>query len=102
MYLAAVEAAVAAPGRWVEILAAVEAAVAAPGRWVEIPRSFKTEFNASITGTCLQGGYLRVEPREGDRPIVVQGKRYIRTAAPVETRHRRVGDEWRLRIRLTS
>jgi hypothetical protein len=83
-------------------LAAVEAAVASPGRWIEIPRGFDTEFNASITGTCLASGYLRVEPREGDVPVIVQGKRYIQTPAPVDPRTRKVGDQWRLSIRYRS
>jgi hypothetical protein len=80
-------------------LAAVESAVASPGRWVDIPRSFSTEFNASITGSCLQGGYLRVQPHEGDVPVVVAGKRYIRTAAPVVPRVQKVRDEWQLSVR---
>lgn len=82
-------------------LAAVAAATAEPGEWVEVPRGFKTEFNASVTGQCLEGGYLRVEPRDRDVPIVVDGKRCIRTPAPVETRRRRAGDGWRLSIRFT-
>jgi hypothetical protein len=80
-------------------LAAVRKAIEAPGEWVELPRDFRTEFNASITGSCLEGGYLRVEPRVGDTPVVVQGKKYIRTAGPVEARYRKVGDAWRLSIR---
>src|SRR3954447_37121 len=79
-------------------LAAVERAVSRPGGWVEIPRDFVSEANASVTAGFLEQGYLRVEPREGDVPVVVQGKRYIRTAAPVETRRRQVDDEWRRRI----
>jgi len=80
-------------------LDAVRRATGTPSEWVEVPRDFKTEFNASITGSCLEGGDLRVEPREGDIPVVVQGHRYIRTAGPVETRSRKVGDAWRLSIR---
>jgi hypothetical protein len=45
------------------------------------------------------GGYLRVEPREGDTPIVVRGKPYIRTAAPVTPRVRQADDGWKLSIR---
>ena len=80
-------------------LAAVEDAVACPGRWIDIPRSFETEFNASITGSCLEGGYLRVQPRDGDTEARVRGKRYIATAGPVETRIATDGDGWQLSIR---
>jgi len=80
-------------------LSAVQRAVQTPGVWVEVPRSFPSEFNASITGSCLEHGYLRVEPREGDVPIVVHGKRCIRTAGPVKTCIRNVGDAWQLSIR---
>ena len=83
-------------------LHAVETAIATPGQWVEIPRGFESEYNASITGSCLEGGYLRVQPREGDVPVTVRGKTYIKTAAPVEARPRKVGDEWRLGIRYRS
>ncbi len=80
-------------------LTAVEDAVADPGRWIVLPRRFSTEFNASITGYCLREGYLRVQPRKGDTPVSVQGKRYIRTAAPVASKADRDGDEWRLSVR---
>jgi hypothetical protein len=80
-------------------LATVEQAVAHPGRWVEVPRRFDTEFNASITGSCLRDGYLRVQPREGDIPVLVQGRRYIRTAAPVECRVHREPNGWALSVR---
>jgi hypothetical protein len=83
-------------------LAAVENAVATPGRWIEIPRGFDTEFNASITVTCLEGGYLRVQPRAGDEELVVRGKRYIKTAALVDSRTHRIGDEWRVSIRFAG
>jgi hypothetical protein len=80
-------------------LAAVERAVAEPGRWIEVPRRFRTEANASVTGRCLQGGYLRVQPREGDDHVIVGGRRYVRTAAPVTPCAEPDGDEWRLSIR---
>ena len=80
-------------------LASVEEAVATPGRWIEIPRAFDTEFNASVTGGCLEGGYLRVQPRAGDDTLLVRGKRYVRTAAPVDVRTRKTDDGWRLSIR---
>lgn len=83
-------------------LAAVEAAHAQPGRWVEIGRAFDTEFNASVTAGRLERGYLRVQPRQGDPPIVVEGKRYIRTASPVDTRVRASDGEWRLSIRFSG
>jgi len=60
-------------------LAAVEEAIGQPGRWIELGRDFDTEFNAAITGSCLGGGYLRVQPRDGDVPVTIGGKRYIRT-----------------------
>lgn len=81
-------------------LASVERALAQPGIWVEIPRTFKTEFNARITGSCLEGGYLRVEPRDGDTPKIVSGKRYIATAGPVMTRVERRDGEWILRVQI--
>jgi hypothetical protein len=83
-------------------LASVEDAVATPGRWIEIPRGFDTEFNASITGTCLEGGYLRVQPREGDEELAVRGKRYIKTPALVDARTHWIGEEWRLSIRFAG
>jgi hypothetical protein len=72
-------------------LDAVRRATDTPNEWVEVPRDFKTESNASITGSCLEGGYLRVEPGEGDIPVVVQGHRYIRTAGPAEPARARSG-----------
>lgn len=55
-----------------------------PGSWIDV-RVFDTEFNASITGSCLQGGYLRVEPRDGDEPYVgPKGQRWMATPSPVE------------------
>lgn len=83
-------------------LTAIEAAVATPGRWVEIPRRFNTQANVLITARCLERGYLRVRPRNGDVPMIVDGQRYIKTAAPVDTRPREVGDGWQLGIRFIS
>jgi hypothetical protein len=80
-------------------LATVQRAVTQRDQWIDVPSRFDTEFNASITGTCLRDGYLRVRPRDGDTPVVVQGKRYIKTAAPVEYRVRREPDGWVLSIR---
>ena len=80
-------------------LATVERAIAQRDRWIDVPRRFDTEFNASITGTCLRDGYLRVHPRDGDDAVVVKGKSYIKTAAPVEYRVRREPDGWVLSIR---
>jgi hypothetical protein len=79
-------------------LAAVQRAVARPGEWTDV-RVFKTEANANVTAHCLAGGYLRVEPRDGDTPIKVRGKTYIATAAPVKTTISRELDGWRLKIR---
>ena len=82
-------------------LAAVERAVRRPGEWIEVPRRFETEFNAKMTGSCLRGGYLRVQPRRGDQPITMNGKRYIATAAPVTTRVEPAPKGgWRLEIRV--
>jgi hypothetical protein len=83
-------------------LAAVDRAVAEPNCWIEIPRRFDTEFNARITGSCLSGGYLRVQPREGDVAVLVQGKRCIETAAPMTAFVEQDGDAWMLRIRYES
>ena len=79
-------------------LAAVERAVARPGTWTDV-RVFDTEFNAQITASCLEGGYLRVQPRDDDHPISVRGKRYIATAAPVETTVDNGPNGWMLKIR---
>lgn len=80
-------------------LTAVERAVARPGTWTDV-RVFATEFNARMGADCLAGGYLRVQPREGDRPTLVAGKRYIATAAPVETKVDEGPDGWLLKIRM--
>jgi hypothetical protein len=80
-------------------VAAVERAIATPGRWIELPRRFRTEFNASITADCLRGGYLRVEVREGDAPIYVAGKRYLKTPARVAARVERDREGWLVLIR---
>ena len=79
-------------------LRTVEAAVADPGRWVEVPRLFATEMNAAVTGYCLEGGYLRVKPR-GDERILVNGKAFLRTAAPVDSRVEGSGAEWKLHLK---
>jgi hypothetical protein len=80
-------------------LDAVDAAVAKPGVWVEVPRQFRTRYNAEKTGSCLQGGYLRVQPREGDVPIQAEGQLCIKTAAPVTPRIESDDDVWKLSIR---
>lgn len=80
-------------------LVAVQDAVNQPGHWIEVPREFETEFNASITGSCLEGGYLRVQPQEGDQPVTVRGRRYIKTAAPVDARVTEADGKWRLSLR---
>ena len=83
-------------------IAAVERAIAAPGRWIEVPRRFQTQFNANVTAVCLRGGYLRVEVRDDDTPIYVAGKRYLKTPAPVHARVERDYDGWLVRIRHDS
>jgi hypothetical protein len=81
-------------------LAAVEEAVERPGRWITIPRTFKTRTNAQVTAGCLGSGYLRVQPRDGDRLVKAEGKPCIATAAPVTARvDARPNGEWTLRIR---
>lgn len=82
-------------------LAAVERAVARPGTWTDV-RLFAGEFNARMAANCLAGGYLRVHPRESDTPVTVAGKRYIATAAPVETIVEEGPDGWLLKIRTRS
>jgi hypothetical protein len=85
---------------WTDLdLASVERAVAEQGRWIEVPRRFRTEANASVTGRCLEGGYLRVKARDGDEHVVVDGRRLLRTAAPVTARVEPDDDVWRLSIR---
>ncbi len=79
-------------------IAAVERAVASPGLWIEIPRRFRTEFNAKMTADCLRGGHLRVEVRPGDTPIVVAGKRYLKTPARVLARVEHDRQGWLVRI----
>jgi hypothetical protein len=55
-------------------LAAVERAVARrAGTWTDV-RVFDAEFNAQITARCLEGGYLRAQPRDGDRPVTISGQ----------------------------
>ncbi len=80
-------------------LAAVRDAVHSPGSWVVVRRTFDTEANAGVTASCLRGGYLRVIPYAGDDAIDVSGKRYLRTAAPVQTRITKVDGGWCLEVR---
>jgi hypothetical protein len=80
-------------------LATVEAAVANPGHWIEVQREFATEMNAAVTGHCLKGGYLRVAPRHGEASLLVNGKIFLRTAAPVDVKADGAGTEWRLHLR---
>lgn len=81
-------------------LGAVGRAVDCPGQWVEVRRHFESEFNAEKTASCLQEGYLRVEPEKGDTPLVVEGKRYIATPAPVTPRvSADLEGGWKLEIR---
>lgn len=79
-------------------LRTVEEAVANDGHWIEVPRRFATKMNADVTGHCLQGGYLRVKPRDGEPSITVNGKTYLRTAAPVDVKIGGSGTEWTLHI----
>ena len=83
-------------------LRTVEAAVANPGHWIEVPRLFATKMNADVTGHCLQGGYLRVKPRDGGASINVNGKSYLRTAAPVDVKITGAGAEWKLHLRVVA
>lgn len=83
-------------------LRTVEAAVANPGHWIEVPRRFATEMNAAVTGHCLQGGYLRVKPRDDGASITVKGKSYLRTAAPVDFKIDGAGAEWKLHLRVVQ
>ena len=75
----------------------VEQAVANPGQWVRI-RSFSSKANADVTGRCLEGGYLRVLPREGEPSINVNGKTWLRTAAPIRFRVGEASEGWPLDI----
>ena len=79
-----------------------ERALGHPETSIQVPRRFDTEFNVSITAACLGEGYLRVQPRDGDVTVVVRGKRYIRTAAPVETRWHSAPDGWVLELEPAS
>ena len=79
-------------------LAAVEQAIAEPGRWIDIPRRFESELKASIMGGCLRRGYLRVPPRDGDASIEVGGQTYLKTAGPVTARIDAAGHAWTLSI----
>ncbi len=80
-------------------LRTVEEAVENPGHWIEVPRLFATKMNAEVTGHCLRGGYLRVKPR-GEECIVVNGKTYLRTAAPVDFKVDGAGTGWKLHLRV--
>jgi hypothetical protein len=79
-------------------LAAVERAANRPGIWIDV-RVFDTEMNAGVTANCLNGGFLRVQPRRGDTEVRVRGKQYIATAAAVEVSIHEGPDGWLLRIR---
>jgi hypothetical protein len=79
-------------------LLAVEHAVAAPGRWIDIPRRFDREVVASVMGGCLRRGYLRVPPQDGDPAIEIDGETYLKTAAPVSARVDEAGGGWTLSI----
>lgn len=80
-------------------LAAVAAAVSKPGRWQVVDVPFATEANARVTAHCLEGGYLRVQPRDSEPSVVVAARVCLRTPAPVETRVTRDGEDWRLAVR---
>jgi hypothetical protein len=80
-------------------LATVEEARRSPGQWIEVPRTFDTEFNASITGFCLREGYLRVKPRPGEPAVRVAGNSYLATAGPVEVDYREIPEGWVLFVR---
>jgi hypothetical protein len=79
-------------------LDAVEQAVAAPGRWINV-RTFNSKANADVTGRCLEGGYLRVTPRSGEPEIHVNGNVWLRTAAPIRFRVGSASDGWPLDVR---
>lgn len=79
-------------------LAAVEHAVARPGTWIEV-RTFDTRSSATTTAACLRDGYLRVEARHGQPSTVVAGRRWLATAAPVETDVTGCAEGWKLRVR---
>ena len=82
-----------------EYVAAVQLASAAnAGRWIEVPRRFRAESNANMTATCLRGGYLRVEAQEGDTPVYVAGKRYLKTPVPVSAHVERGAEGWLVRV----
>jgi hypothetical protein len=83
-------------------LQTVAAAVANPGHWIEVPRRFATEMNAAVTGHCLQGGYLRVKPPDETSGITVDGRTFLRTAAPVDFKVEGSGTEWQLHLRARS
>jgi hypothetical protein len=75
----------------------VEQAVANPGQWVRV-RSFSSKANADVTGRCLEGGFLRVLPRDGEPSINVNGKTWLRTAAPIRFRVGEASEGWPLDI----
>lgn len=78
---------------------AVQRAMRSPGHWIKVPRRYESEFNASVTATCLRGGYLRVKVRPGDTPVDVAGKRYVKTPALVSARVEREPEGWCVSIR---
>lgn len=67
-------------------LGAVHTAAQRPGTWVTIDRLFNSEKNADVTAYCLREGYLRVRPGRGELAVTVNGKQWLRTPVPVETR----------------
>lgn len=67
-----------------------------------MPRRFRTKFNARITADCLAGGYLRVEVRQGETPLYVNGERYLKTPGPVATQVERGREGWLVRIRASD
>lgn len=60
--------------------------------------SIRTKFNARITADCLAGGYLRVEVRQGETPLYVDGKRYLKTPGPVATQVEHDREGWVVRF----
>lgn len=52
-----------------------------------------------MAADCLGGGYLRVEVRQGETPLYVGGKRFLKTPGPVATQVERDREGWLVRIR---
>lgn len=92
-----------------QYLAAIRQAIDRPGVWIdvrtydEVHGSEGGRYNANKTAECLRGGFLRVRPRDDERVVHVQGKRYLATDGPVEAR---VVDDrprgWTLKIRFPA